>query len=58
MRIFFENLSNINGDMLQKALGLNIGEDSMDPMKPCQTLWPGFDRSILADFSNLFLFIY
>ena len=27
--IVFENLSNINGDMLQKAWGLNIGEDSM-----------------------------
>ena len=27
--IIFENLSNINGDMLQKAWGLNIGEDSI-----------------------------
>ena len=26
--IVFENLSNINGDMLQRAWGLNIGEDS------------------------------
>ena len=25
--IVFENLSNINRDMLQKAWGLNIGED-------------------------------
>ena len=27
--IVFENLSIINGDMLQKAWGLEIGEDSM-----------------------------
>ena len=27
MHIVFENLSNINRDMLQKAWGLNIGED-------------------------------
>ncbi len=27
--IVFENLPNINGDILQKAWGLNIGEDSI-----------------------------
>ena len=27
--IVFENLSNINGDMLQKAWGLDIGEDGI-----------------------------
>ena len=28
--IVFKNLSNINGDMLQKAWGLKIGEDSIE----------------------------
>ena len=28
MHIVFKNLSNINGDMIQKAWGLNIGEDT------------------------------
>ena len=31
--IVFENLSNINRDMLQKAWGLNIGEDGKNACK-------------------------
>ena len=32
--IVFENLSNIDGDMLQKPWGLNFGEDGMPKKNP------------------------
>ncbi len=38
MHIVFENLSNINGDMLQKAWGLSIDKDSILAIREFQFL--------------------
>ena len=35
--IVFENLSNIEGDMLQKPWGLNFGKDGMIVNRQCTT---------------------
>ncbi len=35
MHIVFENLSNIDGYVLQRAWGLNIGEDSIKDLEGC-----------------------
>ena len=44
--IVFEEISNINGDILQKAWGLNIGEDGISGCD-CPFISPSVDQQVI-----------